>query len=162
MEGPDPATPARNGDDGEIAELLIAVAARLSRLHSIVLARLETRLTFRQYRTLTRVAHGDSSLSQLAARANLSVPTVSENVEGLVRRGLMTATPSQTDRRATVLEVTDAGRIAIAAADRALHDVVNRLVTGVPADDLAITATTLSHIYREATSYFQEHLTGAP
>ena len=61
----------------------------------ILLSSLEVPLTFRQYRTLTRVACGCASPSQLAAIGNLSLPMVSENVEILVRRGLMTTSQTQ-------------------------------------------------------------------
>jgi hypothetical protein len=55
-------------------------------MNAILLSSLEVPLTFRQCRTLTRVAGGRTSPSQLAAIGNLLLPTVSENVEILVRR----------------------------------------------------------------------------
>lgn len=64
-------------------------------MNTILLSSLEVPLTFRQYRTLTRVAGGCTSPSQLAAIGNLSLPMVSENVEILVRRGLMTTSQTQ-------------------------------------------------------------------
>ncbi|BDZ45053.1 MarR family winged helix-turn-helix transcriptional regulator [Naasia aerilata] len=121
-------TAAADKVDTDILELLLAVPARLSRLHNAILGSLDPRLTFRQYRTLSRIAEGFTSLSQLAARGNLTLPTVSENVDGLVRRGLMTTTPSPQDRRAVVLGITDAGRAAVASADAALQDFLGYLI----------------------------------
>lgn len=142
--------------DAETFDLLVAVPARLSRLHGAILGRLEPKLTFRQYRTLSRVAGGFTSMSQLAARGNLSLPTVSENVEGLVRRGLMTATQSVEDRRAVVLEVTDAGRAAVAAADAALREFLEYVIDDAPAADFEATVRTLDSIFTRATIYFTD------
>src|SRR5690242_10444140 len=106
--------------DQELQDLIVAVPARLSRLHQWVLGNLDPRLTFRQYRTLSRVANGYTSLSQLAGRGNLSLPTVSENVDGLVRRGLLSTSQSELDRRAIVLGITEQGLAAVRTADAAL------------------------------------------
>ena len=104
---------------GRDQELLIALSARLRRLNTIILGRLEVSLTYRQYRTLARVASGFTSMGQLAAQANLTLPTVSEAVDGLVHRGLMETRPNEVDHRAIILRVTDAG--AAAAAPETWH-----------------------------------------
>ena len=57
----------------EEGELLLSVAVRLNRTESMILSKLDIPLTFRQYRTLTRVAGGCTSPSQLAAISNLSL-----------------------------------------------------------------------------------------
>lgn len=142
--------------DAGTFDLLVAVPARLSRLHGAILGGLDPRLTFRQYRTLSRVAQGYTSMSQLAARGNLSLPTVSENVDGLVRRGLMTTTQSEQDRRAVVLAITDAGRSAVAAADAALREFLEYVVEGVSPADFAATVRTLDSIYTRATIFFND------
>jgi len=144
----------------EDQELLISVAARLHRTSAVLLAALPVPLTFRQYRTLTRVAGGYSSLGQLAKRGNLSLPTVSENVDGLVKRGLMATRPSDTDRRAIVLEVTDAGLEAADAGRVVLKDLLETLLGAVDAgvrDDLQ---QALHVIYESATMYFNENARG--
>jgi DNA-binding MarR family transcriptional regulator len=45
-------------------------------------------LTYRQHRILVRVSEGHTSLAAIAALGNLTLPTVPESVDGLVRRGL--------------------------------------------------------------------------
>lgn len=142
--------------DSQTFDLLLAVPARLSRLHGAILGGLDPKLTFRQYRTLSRVADGFTSMTQLAARGNLSLPTVSENVDGLVRRGLMTTTQSSQDRRAVILGVTDAGRAAVAAADTAIQEFFDYLVENIPPTDMAVTVRTLDAIYTKATIYFDD------
>jgi DNA-binding MarR family transcriptional regulator len=125
-----------------------------------LLASLDVPLTFRQYRTLTRVIGGYTSLSQLAKRGNLSLPTVSENVDGLVKRGLMRTQQSETDRRAIVLNVTDAGRHAAEAGQRALGDLVSSLLMDFSPDRRAQLQESLQAVYDSATIYFSENLAG--
>lgn len=152
-------TPAKSAIDSDTLDLLVAVPARLSRLHAAILGALDPRLTFRQYRTLSRVASGYTSMSQLAARGNLTLPTVSENVDGLVRRGLMTTAVSPLDRRAVVLGITEAGLAAVAAADAALRGFFEYLVYEVPDTELQTTMNVLDRMYERATIYFNdEHI----
>jgi DNA-binding MarR family transcriptional regulator len=141
-------------------ELLVSVAARLNRTSAMLLASLPVPLTFRQYRTLSRVIGGYTSLGQLAKRGNLSLPTVSENVDGLVKRGLMTTTQSESDRRAIVLQVTDAGREAAAAGQAAMSDLVGALLSELEPDRRADLQASLQVVYESATRYFTEHVQG--
>ncbi|MEF2978461.1 MarR family winged helix-turn-helix transcriptional regulator [Subtercola sp. YIM 133946] len=140
----------------ETLELMLGVPVRLNRLFAATLGGLDPRLTFRQYRTLQRVANGYTSLSQLAARGSLSLPTVSENVDGLVKRGLMTTVQSAADRRAIILSVTDEGRAAVGVADEALRDIVQHVMADIPAETLPIVVTAMQSMYQRATVYFNE------
>jgi DNA-binding MarR family transcriptional regulator len=141
--------------DDAALDLLIGYPNRLSRLHAAILARLPERLTFRQYRHVSRVAAGYTSMSQLAVRGNLSLPTVSENVDGLVSRGLMTTQQNKDDRRAVVLGVTPLGRKAAAEAEAKLDQFYESLFSEVDAEDLAIFLQVLGHIHQRATDYFR-------
>jgi DNA-binding MarR family transcriptional regulator len=142
--------------DASTAQRLVSVAARLTRLHTMMLGRLDTPLTFRQYRSLTRVQAGCSSLTELASFGNLTIPTVSEGVDVLVRRGLLTRVPNPDDRRAISLEITSAGAEAVAAADAALENVANDLIGSVSAEGRALLPETLAAIFEAATAYFQD------
>lgn len=139
-------------------ELLVTVAARLRRLNTIVLGNLDVPLTFRQYRTLARVLGGYTSLGQLTVRANLTLPTVSETVDGLVRRGLMETRQSDVDRRAIVLSVTESGAAAAAAGDVALREVIETLTQELSDDKRAELTDSLRVLYAAATRYFTDHL----
>lgn len=143
------------GLDVSTGQLLVSVAARLTRLHTRLLAKLDTPLTFRQYRSLIRVHAGCSSLTELASFGNLTIPTVSEGVDVLVRRGLLTRVPNREDRRAISLEITPAGIEAVAAADAVLEDVANDLIRSVSAEGRALLPETLASIFEAATAYFQ-------
>jgi DNA-binding MarR family transcriptional regulator len=142
--------------DADTFDLLLAVPARLSRLHTAILGALDPKLTFRQYRTLSRVASGFTTFGELAAKGNLTLPTVSENVDGLVRRGLMTSTVSATDRRAAILGITDEGRRAVVAADTALRDFWEFVIEGMPDAELKAATNALGNIYERATTFFRD------
>lgn len=121
-------------------------------MSTILLSSLEVPLTFRQYRTLTRVASGCTSPSQLAAIGILSLPTVSENVEILVRRGLMTTSQSASDRRVVVLQVTEEGlRAAKAGTTEALPSRLSPERRRDLSDSLRV-------IYDAATDYLEDFL----
>lgn len=149
-------TDPRSADDD--LELVVGVSARISRISTIVLSTLDAPLTFRQYRTLSRVLDGRDRLQQLARLANLSMPTVSETVDGLVRRGLMRTTRSATDGRAIVLHVTDEGAEAARAGGLALMEFVGSLVADLAPEDREHLRRTLGHVFDAATDYFAERL----
>lgn len=79
-------------------------------------------LTLSAYRILTLVAAGNERSSQIAGRLALARPTVSNAVDQLVERGLLNRATNPDDRRAVVLTVTEAGRVALAEADRVIAD----------------------------------------
>ncbi|HUG51268.1 MAG TPA: MarR family winged helix-turn-helix transcriptional regulator [Terrimesophilobacter sp.] len=139
-------------------ELLVVVAARLRRLNMIVLGALDASLTFGQYRTLGRVAAGATSLSELTAQAGVTLPTMSETVNGLVRRGLIETRQNEADHRSVVLYATEAGAAAAAAGDAALRGVIETLTGELSNDQRAGLANSLQVIYDAATVYLTEHL----
>jgi long-chain acyl-CoA synthetase len=79
-------------------------------------------LTLSAYRILSLVAEGNERSSQIAGRLALARPTISNAVDQLVERGLLQRGTNPDDRRAVVLTVTDAGRAAIAEADKAIAE----------------------------------------
>ena len=74
-------------------------------------------LSLTAYRVLTLVAQGDERSSQIAGRLAMGRPTVTYAVDTLVDKGLLARTSHETDRRVVRLELTDAGRAALATAD---------------------------------------------
>jgi MarR family transcriptional regulator, organic hydroperoxide resistance regulator len=139
-------------------ELLVVVAARLRRLNMIVLGALDASLTFGQYRTLGRIAGGASSLSELTAQAGVTLPTMSETVNGLVRRGLIETRQNETDHRSVVLYATEAGTAAAAAGDAALRETIGTLTGELSNDQRAALADSLQIVYDAATEYLTDHL----
>ena len=142
-------------DRDDTGALLVSVAARLTRLYAKVLAQQENVLTFRQQRLLMRVREGHSSLATLAAFGNLTVPTVSESVDVLVRRGLLTRAANPENRRSMVLRLTPLGERACDAADEALDEVNRLLLAEVPDRQLTTLHTSLESIFEIATVLFR-------
>jgi len=143
----------RHGED--LGVLLVSVSARLTRLYGRVLGQLGTPLTFRQHRLLRRVSEGHSSMAALASFGNLTVPTVSESVEVLVRRGLLNRQENPQNRRSILLSLTPAGREAKEAGDAALGAVSDRLLHAVPEERRQILHDSLASVFEAATEIFQ-------
>jgi DNA-binding MarR family transcriptional regulator len=66
-------------------------------------------ITVEQFHILRHVRRGRGSISELATAKNISRPAISQAVEVLVRKGLLTRVQSTQDRRFVELALTDAG-----------------------------------------------------
>lgn len=64
-----------------------------------------------------------SRLTDLAARANMTLPSMKELVDDLERRGYVERRPDPVDRRAKLITLTDVGRRCIDAAFRTIADI---------------------------------------
>jgi DNA-binding MarR family transcriptional regulator len=148
----------------ETADLLVLTSARLSRLYNRVLSRLEVPLTYRQHRLLVRVGQGHSSVAVLATFGNLTMPTVSESISVLVRRGFVTRRENPDDRRLTLIEFTPLGREASKAAQEALEEASTGLLRDLPEDVHEVFHQALTTVYDKATRYSQHEVedAGAP
>lgn len=109
-------------DAGSLGELLLDIAPRIMRLEAMYLSRLDAPLTHRQYRILQRVDQGVTSPTQISRAAHISLAAISESVDALARRDLVTRSSDENDRRASRLGLTDAGRAAYHAARHALAE----------------------------------------
>lgn len=154
--------PSGERRDEDLGVLLVSVSARLTRLYGRVLGQLDTPLTFRQHRMLRRVSEGHTSMAALAAFGNLTVPTVSESVEVLVRRGLMNRQENPQNRRSLLLSLTPEGQAAKEAADVALAEVGEQLLQTVPQERRQILQESLASIFDAATEIFQQPNAAAP
>lgn len=66
-------------------------------------------LTMGQFRLLHLIQKGVGSVSDLARYQNVSQPTISRQVDGLVKKGLVTRRPDPADRRVVHLELSGRG-----------------------------------------------------
>lgn len=66
-------------------------------------------LTMGQFRLLHLIQKGVGSVSDLARCQNVSQPTISRQVDGLVTKGLVIRQPDPIDRRVIHLELSDQG-----------------------------------------------------
>jgi DNA-binding MarR family transcriptional regulator len=72
-------------------------------------------ITVEQFHILRYVRRGTQSMSELATARNISRPAISQAVESLVRKGLLTRTHSTGDRRCVELALTGAGSALLEA-----------------------------------------------
>lgn len=122
------------GGDVTAALRLFEVALRLSQLETHVLAKGSPPLTFRQFRLLGRIIEGHDTITQLGHVATISLPAISESVEGLVQRDLVCRTVHPADGRVATLTLTDAGEEALAIGEKLLAEAAEQLLTGIPDD----------------------------
>ena len=66
-------------------------------------------ITVEQFHVLRYVRKGPGSMSELATAKNISRPAISQAVEVLVKKGLLTRVQSTQDRRYVELALTEAG-----------------------------------------------------
>jgi len=66
-------------------------------------------ISVEQFHILRFIRHGHCSVSELAEARNISRPAVSQGVDALVNKGLVTRTQSKADRRYVELELTPEG-----------------------------------------------------
>lgn len=66
-------------------------------------------ISVEQFHVLRYVRRGTDSVSELATAKNISRPAISQAVEILVKKGLLTRVPSKEDRRCVDLVLTEAG-----------------------------------------------------
>ncbi|HUY07604.1 MAG TPA: MarR family transcriptional regulator [Acidimicrobiales bacterium] len=98
-------------------------AARLGRQVDAALAVVD--LSSAQYRMLFQLAEGAEASTTLARKLEVSAPSVTAVVDGLVNRGLIIRSHSHLDRRKVSLDLTEAGRAVLVAAD---ESVIERLM----------------------------------
>lgn len=66
-------------------------------------------ITVEQFHVLRYVRRGPNSMSELATAKNISRPAISQAVDTLVKKGLLTRIQSSTDRRVIELALTNQG-----------------------------------------------------
>ena len=104
-------------------------------------------LSFARVRALRRLAVQPHTLRALAERLAADPPYVTLMVDDLEQRGLVQRTPHPDDRRAKLVQLTDAGRAAAARADAILDEPPSAL-RDVSAKDLAALLRVLERLAR--------------
>ncbi len=138
----------------ETAEALISVAPLVSRWIERLLAGHEPPMTVAQFLALRAIATEGVSGSELARRAGVSGPAVSQLVAGLVDANLLARHELPADRRRHELVLTDRGEQALASARTLLRERLGTLLTDLPRPEADALARALPRV--EAT------LSGAP
>jgi len=138
----------------EAADALIAVAPLANRWIERLLAGHQPPLTVPQFLALRAIAIEGASGSELARRAGVSGPAVSQLLTGLAEAGLLTRKESAGDRRRLTLTLSTRGRRALTSAQALLRERLTPLLDELPRPEADALAHALPHL--EAT------LSGAP
>ncbi|MBF6326219.1 MarR family winged helix-turn-helix transcriptional regulator [Nocardia cyriacigeorgica] len=113
---------------GSVADGMAAVTS-LVRAQQIVMSRVDealkpTGLTFSRYELLMLLSFsktGALPMAKASARLQVHPTSVTNTVDRLEAAGLVVRVPHPSDRRATLIEITDAGREVVAKATERLN-----------------------------------------
>lgn len=144
---------------GDFADGMAAITS-VMRAQQILLTRADKvlkplGLTFARYELLTLLhfsRHGALPMAKASARLQVHPTSVTNAVDRLEKVGLVRRAPHATDRRATLVEITDEGhRLSLEATEKLNAEVFAD--PGVPADDLAPLLRTLAQMRRHAGDF---------
>jgi len=100
--------------DGEtLARRVLETIPLIMRLIHKDLRRLEHHMEPNQYQILGMLMKGSLTVSDLAQRQRVSLPSMSKTVNSLVERGLVLRLDDPGDRRVVQLQITQPGRSAL-------------------------------------------------
>jgi DNA-binding MarR family transcriptional regulator len=138
----------------EAADALIAVAPLVTRWLERLLAAHAPPLTLAQFSALRAIEADGVSGSELARRAGVSGPAISQLLAGLADAGMLERRESASDRRRHMLALSATGRRVLRSAQAMLSERVRALLSALPAHE----AQALAH----ALPAVQELLSGSP
>ncbi len=93
-------------------------------------------ITVEQFHVLRYVRRGKDCMSELAAAKNISRPAISQAVDILVRKGLLTRLQRTQDRRYVELSLTNSGNALLDAVFKETRDWMKERMRALDADEL--------------------------
>jgi DNA-binding MarR family transcriptional regulator len=106
-------------------------------------------ITVEQFHILRHIHKGAHSVSELADIGHISRPAISQAVDALVNKDLVSRTPSVDDRRCVLLELTDEGAALLDAIFGQARQWMKTKLSSLEADDLRAVMSGLT-LLREA------------
>jgi DNA-binding MarR family transcriptional regulator len=117
--------------------LLALQRATHATLHRLSMALRDLDLTASEINALGNLGDGQArTTSQLGAAVGAKPTTLTGVLDRLERRGYITRTASPTDRRATVITTTTAGRQAARRIRKAMTDLEQQAVADLPPESI--------------------------
>ncbi|MET4050572.1 MULTISPECIES: MarR family transcriptional regulator [unclassified Rhodococcus (in: high G+C Gram-positive bacteria)] len=144
---------------GDVADGMAAVTS-LMRAQQIMLARVEetlkpTGLTFSRYELLTLLTftkNGALPMAKASARLQVHPTSVTNAVDRLEAAGYVRRMPHPSDRRTTLVEITEAGRtLAVDATEKLNEQVFSK--PGLPKERLTSLVRILAELRRTAGDF---------
>jgi len=93
-------------------------------------------ITVEQFHVLRYVRRGSGSMSELATAKNISRPAISQAVDVLVKKGLLTRVHSTTDRRYVELALTNEGNALLDAVFKETRGWMKERMGNLSVDEL--------------------------
>ena len=93
-------------------------------------------ITVEQFHVLRFVRRGPNSMSELATAKNISRPAISQAVDVLVKKGLLTRIPSTTDRRVVELALTEEGNALLDTVFKENREWMKELMKALTTEEL--------------------------
>ena len=101
-------------------------------------------ISVEQFHILRHVRGGIGSISELAAAKNISRPAISQGVEVLVKKGLLTRVQSSEDRRFVELTLTDAGNNLLDTVFHETREWMQERMSSLTTDELQAIANVMT------------------
>jgi DNA-binding MarR family transcriptional regulator len=127
-------------------DALIAVAPQLTRWIERLLAGHHPPLTLAQYLALRAISQGVESGSEIARRAGVSGPAVSQLLAALTDAGLIDRAAIATDRRRYRLALPAAGVAALRSAESLLRRRLSAMLADLPPHEVEALAQLLGAV----------------
>ena len=126
--------PEEEASAAALVERLLTVTHGIRRRHNAALASYE--LSVPRGRLLMAMHQlGEPKMNELAASLDLNARTITTAVDTLEREGILERRPDPTDRRATRVLLTDAGRAQIAEWQEFQRQLAERAMAPLSADE---------------------------
>lgn len=125
--------------DERVAEAVVELSARVVQLvRAEVRQRSDAGPAYSQVRSLRFLKENPgAALSEVADGLGLGAPTISKSINELVEQGMVRRTGDCDDRRRVMLELTDDGQAALAAASCVAHSRIARLLAPLSCEEVA-------------------------
>ena len=136
------------GPGRHVADALVSTAPLASRWIQRLLARHQPPLTVTQFLSLRAIAAGRTTATELAARAGVSGPAVSQLVAELEREQLVVREPVSADRRRLELTLSRRGEQVLGSATSLLRDQIGDLLAELPPREAAALTRALEQVER--------------
>ncbi len=91
-----------------------------------------------QFSVLAKLSHGPATPGELARIEEVSAPSMTRTVNGLVDAGLVARLPHPSDKRCQVLELTAAGQEMVARTRASRDDWMVQRLAGLSEAELAV------------------------
>ena len=135
--------------DEELTEAIIVASRAMVAIAQRSLTAAEHDVTLPQYRTLVVLAYdGSARLADLAAHLSVSPSTATRMCDRLVRKGLVTRTRDDVDRREVKLDLTEAGRNLVHQVMERRREDVQTFLSDIPAGSRRALVTSLQILAR--------------